>query len=163
MTTEPVKYREYINSLQWKAFRARWFNDSSLPNLCVACGGSSVLELHHVTYERLGNERLNDLVPLCHRCHIEFHERFTSHQSNGLHEFQDQLRIAFRLSREVVAIRLRPFLEFRTDRSKPRKESKANTPKATRRQKKALKALRGATRFQAYHDKHSPKRYDPFA
>jgi hypothetical protein len=44
------------------------------PQDCVLCGTSERIHLHHTTYERLGRERLADLVPLCHRCHSMVHE-----------------------------------------------------------------------------------------
>jgi predicted HNH restriction endonuclease len=31
------------------------------------------MHLHHRTYKNLGNERLNDLVPLCPDCHDRVH------------------------------------------------------------------------------------------
>jgi hypothetical protein len=160
---EPVNYEAYMKSQAWSDFRCRWFSDRSLPNNCVACGGSSYLELHHVTYKRLGEERLNDVVPLCRRCHIEFHERYTSHQCRGLMEFRSQLSIAFRLSSEVVAIRLKPFLEFVERFRKQDSSARSGSTKITKRQAKAVKKLSGAVRFQAFHDKYSPRRHNPFS
>ena len=49
--------------------------------ICEACGvhgtgrfqvGAKV-ELHHLTYERLGNELLADVALLCHDCHQRAH------------------------------------------------------------------------------------------
>lgn len=160
----PVRYEAYMKSQAWSDFRNRWFNDRALPNVCVACCVTTGLELHHVTYKRLGAERLNDVVPLCHRCHVEFHERYTSHQCHGLNEFQGQLSTAFRLSAEVVAIRLRPFLAFVERRHKQAKPAPASgTKKPTRRQAKAVKKLSGSVRFQTFHDKYSPRRNNPFS
>lgn len=36
------------------------------------CGETQV-QLHHLTYERIGDERLTDLRPLCIRCHALVH------------------------------------------------------------------------------------------
>jgi phage terminase large subunit GpA-like protein len=39
-------------------------------NKCAHCGrGSSKHEVHHLTYERFGHERMADLVVLCESCH----------------------------------------------------------------------------------------------
>jgi 5-methylcytosine-specific restriction endonuclease McrA len=38
---------------------------------CERCGRAGDLELHHKTYERLGNERFSDLELLCNPCHGE--------------------------------------------------------------------------------------------
>lgn len=37
------------------------------------CGETEGLHLHHLTYERLGAERLDDLTPLCPNCHAMVH------------------------------------------------------------------------------------------
>lgn len=167
---EHVDYDTYINSPAWSAFRQRWFSDRSLPNACLACGITTGLELHHVTYERLGNERLTDLIPFCRRCHKEFHERFTSHQCTGLDEFEGQLRVAFRLDGYVAKLRLRPWFQFGPNKVlKPAAARKAEKMKrreqraAANQEKKAKQKMSSALRFQAYHDKHSPRRHDPFA
>ena len=65
---KPLEYDSYIKS-------ARWRNISKLikeraGNKCGHCGrSSSKLEVHHLTYERFGHERMNDLVALCQPCH----------------------------------------------------------------------------------------------
>ena len=44
---------------------------------CQECGRASsemTLDVHHLTYERLGHERADDLIVLCRSCH-ERHER----------------------------------------------------------------------------------------
>jgi len=38
---------------------------------CYVCGVLTALELHHLTYERYGHERLEDCILLCERCHLE--------------------------------------------------------------------------------------------
>lgn len=68
-----VDYREYIQSPQWhwKAELAK----SHCGNRCQNCNrpGSEVeLETYHRTYERLGNELLDDLIVLCRSCHRQF-------------------------------------------------------------------------------------------
>jgi 5-methylcytosine-specific restriction endonuclease McrA len=44
---------------------------------CQACGNERYDELiiHHVSYERYGQEKSNDLRLLCWRCHNRFHEK----------------------------------------------------------------------------------------
>jgi 5-methylcytosine-specific restriction endonuclease McrA len=65
-------YRLYLRSDRWLQTRnavmarARW--------RCVECGAPAT-DVHHLTYERVGNERLSDLVPLCRDCHAEKHAR----------------------------------------------------------------------------------------
>ena len=67
------EYREYLASPQWKEFRdaaiaaARW--------RCQECGaGALELHAHHLTYERLGRERADDVIVLCPPCHRAVHD-----------------------------------------------------------------------------------------
>lgn len=63
-------YREYLKAPHWAKLKAR-YRASDLPQECV-CGDPDV-HLHHTTYERIGAERLTDLVPLCRSCHRLVH------------------------------------------------------------------------------------------
>jgi hypothetical protein len=63
-------YRDYLRSPHWNSVKAR-YRASDLPQVCM-CGEEKV-QLHHTTYERLGEELLKDLVPLCARCHAMVH------------------------------------------------------------------------------------------
>jgi hypothetical protein len=64
-------YQAYLTSPRWEDVRQR-YRMSSLPKRCVNCR-SPKYQLHHSTYERLGNEELADLVPLCAGCHKLLH------------------------------------------------------------------------------------------
>jgi len=60
------EYRKYIHSSQW-----RQKADERLKldgGKCCVCGGDAT-EVHHLTYENLGKEKMEDLVSLCRRCH----------------------------------------------------------------------------------------------
>jgi hypothetical protein len=65
-------YSAYLNSDHWHYVRARYLM-SDRPQACVSCGKPHTL-LHHLTYDNLGKERLNDLIPMCHRCHRNAHK-----------------------------------------------------------------------------------------
>lgn len=62
-------YEEYIKSDEWKIKRA--FALKRAGNRCEKCGGKYRIEVHHNTYDRLFNERQEDLDVLCHKCHPE--------------------------------------------------------------------------------------------
>ena len=64
-------YHKYINSKRWERRRRRYYGRN--PNVCKVCGAKDI-QLHHLTYERLGNERDEDLIPLCRQHHSLFHE-----------------------------------------------------------------------------------------
>ena len=38
-------------------------------NRCERCKRRKMQSVHHLTYERLGNERLEDLLAVCNPCH----------------------------------------------------------------------------------------------
>jgi hypothetical protein len=84
-------YRRYLRSGHWRRLRARIRSQRS--DRCEVCGlvrgadlatgrllrGETrprtrvVLEVHHLTYERLGQERDEDLQLLCQSCHAGAH------------------------------------------------------------------------------------------
>jgi hypothetical protein len=64
-------YREYLRSPHWKAKRLEYAG-SEQPQDCM-CGETEGLQLHHLTYERIGAEEVTDLTPLCATCHAMVH------------------------------------------------------------------------------------------
>lgn len=71
-----ARYAAYIDSPTWAARRRRWFADERKAGrrpACVVCGAGERLELHHLTYERLGSERHDDLAALCSADHAALH------------------------------------------------------------------------------------------
>jgi hypothetical protein len=61
-------YRDHLKSANWKKLRKAKLAEAH--GLCQRCGsGSGRREVHHKSYERLGNERLDDLIVLCPECH----------------------------------------------------------------------------------------------
>ena len=58
----------YIRTDHWKEVRrqARIRDEDA----CVQCGAYGVrLEVHHLTYDRVGRELLEDVMTLCQPCH----------------------------------------------------------------------------------------------
>ena len=67
-----LAYRQYLKSARWRQKReARKSQDGYR---CVRCGSDERLEVHHISYQRLGWEPLSDLRTLCHECHGEISE-----------------------------------------------------------------------------------------
>ena len=66
-----MNYKEYINSEAWA--QIRWCKLREVGYKCEECGRKWELDVHHLTYERLGNERMDDLIVLCVRCHGDLH------------------------------------------------------------------------------------------
>lgn len=60
-------YLAYINSSAWRARRLRALDRAD--RRCQVCGERKWLQVHHVSYERLGHEADADLTVLCWWCH----------------------------------------------------------------------------------------------
>jgi 5-methylcytosine-specific restriction endonuclease McrA len=72
-TSDYAKYREYLTSDLWKSKREKiLFRDK---NICQECKIKPAEEIHHITYENLYNELLEDLIALCKECHNEVHRK----------------------------------------------------------------------------------------
>jgi hypothetical protein len=74
------EYREYLKSPEWQRTK-RQYRKSYLLQKCAICGDEKV-DLHHRTYNRLGFERLTDLIPLCREHHGEVHQFYAEHDYN---------------------------------------------------------------------------------
>lgn len=68
-----VDYNEYMESDAWANKRFERLKKDNFQ--CQMCGSAKNLNVHHVTYERLGNEDMNDLVTLCNKCHSKVHSK----------------------------------------------------------------------------------------
>jgi len=62
----------YLKSAKWKFLRKQILDRDN--HQCVMCESTTRLEIHHLTYKRLTDERLSDLVTLCHMCHSRQHK-----------------------------------------------------------------------------------------
>ena len=67
------KYNDYLRSDDWKHVRRLKLEFAG--NRCERCGATDELHVHHLTYERFGNENLTDLQVLCKPCHNRAHGR----------------------------------------------------------------------------------------
>lgn len=65
-------YDAYLRSEHWQ--RMRRLVLSITEGRCRHCRRPAD-DVHHKTYERLGAERITDLVALCRRCHLRAHKR----------------------------------------------------------------------------------------
>lgn len=81
-------YEEYLDSDLWQQFRKKYFRSKKTKKFCLVCLGDDEfnfsVELHHLTYERLGQERLNDVIPLCREHHEQVHEILKQRYNNDI-------------------------------------------------------------------------------
>ena len=69
-----VDYKEYIKSTAWHQKRlARLKKDKYT---CQKCGDTEFLEVHHLTYDNLGDEPMENLICLCRACHQAIHDKY---------------------------------------------------------------------------------------
>ena len=69
---ERPDYKAYIKSKRWRNRRYAYYHKFGWK--CALCKTNINLGLHHLSYERLGNERDEDLIALCWHCHYKYHE-----------------------------------------------------------------------------------------
>jgi len=72
VTHKELYYKKYIQSEIWRSFRNRIFKKRGFK--CELCDSKKNLQLHHITYERIGKEDENDVIILCQECHKKAHE-----------------------------------------------------------------------------------------
>lgn len=70
---QSMEYSEYLKTPEWAARREQVVERDAY--CCRVCNSDKKLEVHHRTYQRRGNEDLNDLTTLCEECHEDFHRR----------------------------------------------------------------------------------------
>ena len=68
-----VQYQAYLRSQKWRAIRSRVMSRAG--GTCEGCGILPAHEVHHLTYENIGDELLFQLVALCEDCHEKVHRQ----------------------------------------------------------------------------------------
>ena len=76
-------YLAYLNSPAWRATRNRALHLAGWR--CQRCGGKRDLQVHHLTYDRLGAEWDQDLEVLCDGCHRRTHIEAGAHGPLGVY------------------------------------------------------------------------------
>lgn len=67
-----MKYDAYISSPAWRGRRERFFFEHR--RICQSCRTrTGTLELHHISYAHIGDERDDELAALCDHCHEKVH------------------------------------------------------------------------------------------
>lgn len=67
-------YARHVQSAAWRTSPARLEELRLSGHRCRLCGRGSPtvrLDVHHRTYERFGEERVEDLTTLCRECHVD--------------------------------------------------------------------------------------------
>lgn len=126
-------YNAYLASPQWSDFRKR-YRDAGLPLSCAVCGGVPV-QLHHHTYDRICDELLADVTPLCREDHIQVHACLKTFK-------WDVKKTTEAIARLKAGERFDPSLVTAEKPPKAKRKKKKKRTKAERRQQREEKARR---------------------
>lgn len=66
-------YRRYLRSARWRETRLHAVRRAGFR--CKRCGAGGRLDVHHLSYVRVGRERPDDLTVLCRECHRAEHAK----------------------------------------------------------------------------------------
>lgn len=66
-----MPYKEYLQTDHWKRVRASALKRAAYK--CQVCNSDLLLQVHHRSYQKRGQERASDVTVLCRRCHADFH------------------------------------------------------------------------------------------
>lgn len=67
-----TKYLKYLKSPKWRELRENLFKVRG--KKCEMCDKVTNIQVHHLTYKRLFNEPLSDLLVVCDSCHKDIHD-----------------------------------------------------------------------------------------
>lgn len=93
-------YNDYLKSEHWKQKKLEYESSGRLLR-CLTCNDEKYI-LHHRSYVRLGDESLNDLIPLCKTCHHKIHQWFKENPTRPLSLFHKALRGVFGLKGKQI-------------------------------------------------------------
>jgi len=66
-------YNRYLASAEWQTIRSAALARDG--HVCRVCFVSAAAQVHHLTYQRVGYEHLDDLLSVCVSCHEQIHRR----------------------------------------------------------------------------------------
>lgn len=72
LNSKYFKYKNYLLSVEWK--EKRWLVLERDNSLCQHCKTATAENIHHLKYDNLFNEPLEDLLSLCMPCHEKEHQ-----------------------------------------------------------------------------------------
>lgn len=66
-----MPYEQYLRTVHWSCVRHRALKAAEWR--CQECGARYGLEVHHLHYDTIGRETLDDVAVLCEECHEAKH------------------------------------------------------------------------------------------
>ena|SRR3990167_460676 len=103
-----TEYHQYLKSVDWMLKKHELISvylKNDWPIDCFSCHGTQGLQVHHLSYEDIGNESVSDLVFACDECHKRLHFE------NGFYETWSD----FLLERSIaILVFLKPWLKSKS-------------------------------------------------
>lgn len=98
-----IAYHRYLRSDKWANKRRAVLQRFNYT--CAKCGKRHVLfNVHHLTYARIFNEPLTDLILLCEPCHFALHNTM---QKGSHNKIINALPLANKLDKRLVTLLLK--------------------------------------------------------
>ena len=69
-----MDYASYMKSRAWRRVRLAVIRRAG--GVCERCGRWPIVNVHHLSYQRVGEEPLSDLLGVCSKCHKDLHLEF---------------------------------------------------------------------------------------
>lgn len=111
---EKSEYQRYLASREWAVLRRKVHNRSA--GICERCHINEASQVHHVTYERIGRELLEDLQHVCSLCHDFLSGANTRDPINFGAEHAEIKRRCLEITREVKILETRTDVDFDSNR-----------------------------------------------
>ena len=75
------KYTKYLKTYKWKQRRAKALRIGGFK--CAYCKSTKRLQVHHLNYKNVFNEKPEDLIVLCTICHDSEHKKYQQKRQQG--------------------------------------------------------------------------------
>lgn len=87
-----MSYADYLKSDEWKEKRNKRV---LIDGKCAICGRPFNLQVHHLTYSNVPNEKTTDLVTLCGNCHLKIEQMKSKPWHDSFHALNILLQYQF--------------------------------------------------------------------
>jgi hypothetical protein len=84
-----MNYADYLRSDEW--IRKRTIRIQTDGNSCAICGSSNHLQVHHMTYKNVPNEKNSDMITLCRNCHIKIENQKQTAYADSFYQVVNEL------------------------------------------------------------------------
>ena len=152
-TSMNEEYATYLSSDAWKQKRMQRIAISNFR--CAACGCKNNIEVHHLTYARIFNEEMEDLLPLCYFHHGAAEDLVAKGE---ITRTGNSLFLATETVRLIIATEWRKKLEFKPTSKENKNGARNNCQQELLSQEWFLAALKLDRKIFKRHVKSQVRR-----